>query len=315
MPKPRSGDGDGLVPPPLDVSAKRDALVHAQARFAQSLAQTATGTFLQNAYDAIQNQRLRTTIVTVAVSIGISFAGAGMASVLAKGMGRAFGVADGVKTVANLSLKARAGIFAVRVATETIVGTAGQVALTGDEPWKALVENAIMTVGLEGTSGIDRERHRRSARVPQAARRTGRAAPGDRGKGTQTVEQAREHAARVVGREVLAISGETVMGMAAWRAVGADRRGPRRQARARARWRRTDGHDHPGCLGRDRSACARARRRSGGSRSMSWRGTAAARTRTRLVDHARQLEALSSSLINAPDAQKALDVLALPGAC
>ncbi|MDQ3300174.1 MAG: hypothetical protein M3619_26640, partial [Myxococcota bacterium] len=213
MPRPRSGDGDGLTPPPLDILAKRDALAHAQARFAKISEDRDLGTYLERAYDVIGSQRLRTAVVNVLASIGLSFVGAGMASVLAKGAARAFTTAQGVKEVTELSLAARAGIFATRAATETIVGSAAQVALTGDEPWKALVENALLTLGMEGTMGViardagaARAFHKQlSEQVAQLEAIEAKAVARSAKLGT---------ASRALGREALAFSGQTVMGMA-----------------------------------------------------------------------------------------------------
>ncbi len=307
MPKPRSGDGDGLTPPPLEISAKRDALAHAQVRFAKISADRELGTFLQAAYDVIESQRLRTAIVTAAAMIGISFVGAGMALVLTKGMGRAFVTAEGVKDIADLSLKARAGIFAVRVATETIVSSAGQVALTSDDPWKALVENALMTVGMEGTSGViakdvgvARAFHKQLAE--QVA--TLQAIEANALKQSSKLGKA----ARVIGREVLAISGHTVMGMALGALSGrilAAIDGKQPHATGGVGWEDTVIQGASIAIGRLAHARV-AERRQSLQELARHSGTTDAQ---RLVEHARQLEALSAAIIKAPDAQKALDVL------
>lgn len=308
MPKPRSGDGDGLTPPPLEISAKRDALAHAQARFGKISEDRELGTFLKVAYEVIESQRLRTAVVTAAAMIGLSFVGSGMASVLTKGMGRAFGTAQSVKEIADLSMKARAGIFAVRVATETIVNSAAQVALTGDDPWKALVENALMTVGMEGTSGvIAKDVGVARAFHKQLAEQAAQLQVIEANALKQSSKLGK--AARVVGREVLAISGHTVMGMALGALSGrilAALDGKQAHAPGGVGWQDTVIQGASVAIGRLAHARVSERRQSLDELARH-SGSADAR---RLVEHARQLETLSAAIIKAPDAQKALDVLA-----
>ncbi|MBA3455860.1 MAG: hypothetical protein H0T42_22375 [Deltaproteobacteria bacterium] len=308
MPKPRSGDGDGLTPPPLEISAKCDALANAQARFGAISEDRELGTFLKNAYDVIESQRLRTAVVTAAAMIGLSFVGSGMASVLTKGIGRAFGTVQGIKEIADLSLKARAGIFAVGVATETIVNSAAQVAFTGDDPWKALVENALMTVGMEGTSGvIAKDVGVARAFHKQLAEQAAQLQVIEANALKQSSKLGK--AARVVGREVLAISGHTVMGMALGALSGrilAALDGKQAHAPGAVGWEDTVIQGASVAIGRLAHARVAERRQSLDELARH-SGSADAQ---RLVEHARQLEALSAAVIKAPDAQKALDVLA-----
>ncbi|MDQ3337409.1 MAG: hypothetical protein M4D80_19780 [Myxococcota bacterium] len=308
MPKPRSGDQDGLTPPPLDVLAKRDALTTAQARFERISEDRELGTFLEQAYDVIESQRLRTAIVNAAAMIGLSFVGSGMAAVVAKGMTRTLTTVKGVQAATQLSLGARAGVFAARVATETVVNSAGQVALTGDEPWKALVENALMTLGMEGTSGII-ARDVGAARIfhKQLADRVAHIEAIEMKAATRTAKLGK--AARILGRESLAITGHTVMGMALGALSGkilAAIDGKRPHAAGGVGWENTIIQGASVAIGR--LAHARVAERKQSLEELARHsGNADAR---KLVEHARELEALSSAIIKAPDAERALDVLA-----
>jgi hypothetical protein len=302
--KPKSGDADGLTPPPLDVSAKRDALGKAQSRFARISDDRELGTFLGQAYDAIDSQRLRTAIVNALAMMGVSFVGSAMASVLTKGMGRALMTAEAAKDVASLSMRARAGIFAVRVASDTIVNSAGQVALTGDDPWKALTENLLMSLGAEGTTnlivkdvGAARAFHQQlaahSTKIEAAEARAASKL------GTAT---------RLIGREALAISGHSIMGMALGALSGkivAAIEGKKARAGGVGL---EDTIIQGASIAIGRLAHARvAERRTSLEELARHSGSSEAK---QLVDHAKQLETLSAALTKAPDAQRALDVLA-----
>ncbi|MBA3458667.1 MAG: hypothetical protein H0T46_01810 [Deltaproteobacteria bacterium] len=210
---PKQGDGDGLTPPQFDVVAKRDALTKAQGGFEALSRDYELRTFVEKAYSLVDDQRFRTMLVNMAAMMGISFGGASLASAIAKGAGRAMTSAEGVATVAELSLGARAGMFAMKVATETLVSASGQVVMTGDSAGKALAENALLSLGMEGTASLIAKdvavaRAWHKALDTQLARIASvEAKAAMRASSTGTV-------ATLIGREAIGISGEAVMGMA-----------------------------------------------------------------------------------------------------
>ncbi|MBA3462162.1 MAG: hypothetical protein H0T46_19535, partial [Deltaproteobacteria bacterium] len=306
--KPRAGDADGLTPPPVDISIKREALTKAQAQFTKLSADHELGTFLERAYDVIESQRFRTMLVNFAAQLGIGFAAGGMASVLTKGMGRAFTTAKGVQDVAQLSRGARAGMVAVRVATDTIANTAGQVALTGEDPWKALVQNALVAVGMEGTTSL-------VVRDVAVARAWSNAFAEQVGRIESVEAKAAMRAskagmvARLVGREAIGISGHAVMGMAlgsiSQRLIAQlDGQGTAQGAGGDLD---TEALLQMAAVGIGRLVHARsAQRRASLEELARQSGSAEGRL---LAAHAQQLEALSERLLKAPDAERALEVL------
>ena len=211
--KPKHGDEDGLTPPPVDVSAKRDALIKAQGRFELLSRDYDLQTYLERAYSLIEDQRFRTTLVNVAAMIGFSLAGSGLAATIAKGAGRALTTAEGVKDIAELSLAARGGIFAMRVATETLANASGQVMMSGDSVGNALAQNALLSLGMEGTSAL-------ISRDVATARAFSKALAAQVSRIESVEAKAAMRAstagavAKLVGREAIGISGHAVMGMA-----------------------------------------------------------------------------------------------------
>lgn len=210
---PKQGDGDGLTPQQFDVVAKRDALTKAQGRFEQLSQDYELRTFIERAYSLIDDQRFRTMLVNMASMMGFSFGGAKLAAAVVKGAGRAMTSAEGVATVAELSLGARAGMFAMKVATETLVSASGQVMMTGDSAGKALAENAMLSVGMEATAGII-AKDVAAARVWQKTLDTHVARIASVEAKAAMRASTAGTAARLVGREAIGISGDVVIGMA-----------------------------------------------------------------------------------------------------
>lgn len=307
-PKPRSGDGDGLMPPPLDILAKRDALAAAQARFTRISEDRELGTFLEQAYRAIENQRLRTAIVGAVAMIGVSFLGSGVGSAVGKGMTRALTTAKGVQAASQLSLGARAGIFAARVATETVVNAGGQVALTGGDLWDALVENALMTLGMEGTSAvIAKEVGAARAFHKQLAEQVAQLEAIEAKAATRAAKLG--GAARVLGRETLAISGHTIMGMALGALSGKILTaidGKQGHAAGGIGWEDTIIQGASVAIGRLAHARVASRKQSLEELARHSKSADA----QHLVEHAAELEALSAAVTKSGDAKRALDVLA-----
>jgi hypothetical protein len=304
-PKPRSGDADGLTPPALDVSALRDALVKVQSRFTKLSDDRDLSTFLEGAYKVIKNQRLRTAIVNMVAMIGVSFAGSAIAGVAVKSLGRGMLAANSTGQIAKLSLAARGGLAAAHVMTEAVVQTAGQVALTGADPGAVFLENALMTVGLRGTQSViakdlGEARMFQKAFAQQVAKLEGLEAA--------ALKQSSKlgAVARGLGREVLAISGETVMGMA----LGAvsNRVVAALEGKPHAATAGLGGMDallQGASVAIGRLVHARVVERRGALEQLAGQSAGA----KALQAHARQLEALAAKLIEHPDAQRALDVL------
>lgn len=306
-PKPRSGDADGLAPPALDVSALRDALSRAQGRFATLQQDHELGSFLEKAYKAIQNQRLRTAIVNAAAMIGFSFLGAGIAGMVAEGVSGALVSAEGVAAASELSLGARAGVFAARVATETAVNSGAQMAMTGDFGWKPLVENALLTLGMEGTTAaITRDVGAARALQKQLAEQLAQLEAIEAKAAVRSAQLGK--VAHVVGREVLAISGHTIMGMALGAVTGriVDEIDGKNVHAAGAGSGEVVIQAASVAIGR--LVHARVTERRAALNELAKQGKSP--NARRLVEHANQLEAAATALIKSPNAERALDVLA-----
>ncbi len=309
--KPKHGDDDGLTPPPVDVSAKREALTKAQGRFEQLSQDYELRTYLERAYSLIEDQRFRTTLVTFAAIMGFSFAGSDIASAITKGAGRALTTAEGVAEVAKLSLGARSGLFAMKVATETLASASGQVMMTGDSAGKALAENALMSLGLEATAGliakdVAEARLWHSAFDTQLARIASVEA-----KTAMRSSTAAGTVARLVGREAIGISGHAIMGMALGaisQEVLSHLDGSGHAQAGAAGDVNTDAILQAASVAIGRLVHARTGQRRDAMEALARKsGTPEGQ---QLGFHARQLEELSTALIKAPDAERALDVLA-----
>lgn len=306
--KPKQGDGDGLAPAALDVQALQSALSKAQARFNRISEDKDLTHFVSEAFSVIKSQRLRTAIVNMVAMIGIQFVGGAMAGVIVKALGRGLFAAETTAQIAELSVAARGTVGAAGMATETIVQTAGQVALTGGDPGQILLENALMNLGARGTQSlithdIAEARAFQKAFAEQAANiekiEAGAA------KQASTLGKV-GGAARATGREVLMISGEAVMGMAlgalASKVVNT-LEGHKAQA---GDFGGTDALIQGASVAIGRLVHARVAARRERLAELA-RNSPEAKA---LQAYAANLEALAAKLIDHPQAQQALDVLA-----
>lgn len=140
--KPVNGQTGGTIES-ARLDARRAALSRAQERFGHLQHDRDLAHFFNEAYDAVKSQQLRTAITHAALAIGIGIASAGVAGWVADGLI----AAEGVGTVAELSMGARVAITATEVmgnaAGQTIAG-AGQANATSF--WGALADNAAFVL-------------------------------------------------------------------------------------------------------------------------------------------------------------------------
>ena len=212
-PKPLHGDGDGLNPAPIDIQVKRTALSKAQARFDQLKDDNDLERFLHDAYGLIESQQMRTVWVGLAMILIGTLLTANVTSAVTGAISKSFLTAEGVAEAAELSLGARFAINAAKVATEATTNSAVQVVTTGEDPWRAIVQNTVMAVGFSATGAqivedmaAARAFHRELA--AQVAR-----IEGVELRAASTAARA-AGAAKAIGYAAVSVTGHAVLGMA-----------------------------------------------------------------------------------------------------
>ena len=293
---------------PTDAGAllitRRAALTRAQQRFAQLATNRELANFLASAARAVRNQQIRAALVQVGLMIGISILTSGAGGWIAEGLGEAYLAVQGVETVGQLSLGARAAIQVGTLATETTGNAIGQQLTTGGSLGGSLVDNAVFSLGTAGTLGvIARDLHAATAFEKLLTRELAAIDTAEARAATAMNRWAKTgRAAAWTARQAGAITSHTVMGMAlgslAARLHGAPHAGPAQldewliQGAAVALGKLTHA-----ALGERMPSYARLARRTDAAHAQ------------RLYAEARQLQALAAAIAHSPEAHGALELL------
>ena len=152
VPPAKADNADPKAAATAHLAAKRDAVARAQQEFSTLYKDQDLANFFRNAYDALKSQQLRTALAQAAVMIGISIASAGLGNMVGEGLAEGYLAAQGVETVSELSLGARAAIQAGMVGTEVMGNAIGQTITTTSSFGDAVLDNAIFVIGSAGTS-------------------------------------------------------------------------------------------------------------------------------------------------------------------
>jgi hypothetical protein len=153
--------------------------------------------------------------------LGIAIASAFTAGAAAEAVGTSFMTAQGVATVAELSVGARAGIMAAQMATDVTVTSLGQYAIQGGSLRHAFVENMFMTFASTALFGAFAH-----------ARKADKLPPAMTWKAAETLGQK----AAVLGRETLGIGVHTLWGAAIGYVAGKVGGGPEPSAMQAREW-------------------------------------------------------------------------------
>jgi hypothetical protein len=152
IPPTKSDPTDPKAAAATDRAAKRGAVARAQALFRSLCTDQDLSKFFKDAYATMRSQQLRTAIAQAAAMLLISLASVGVGSAVAEGIGEGFLAAEGVETVTELSLGARAAIQVGAMSTEVMGNAVGQTLTTNTSFASAIVDNAMFVVGAAGTS-------------------------------------------------------------------------------------------------------------------------------------------------------------------
>jgi hypothetical protein len=176
---------------------RRAALDRAEAEFRKLAENDRIGRFLRHGAELVAWQEFRTACVKMAAMIGVSFVASAAGAGAAGFVGRMFRASGGAASVAELSTMGRVVAGGANLVVDAGVNTIGQHAVMDTKWGEALTENLVLSAGAMTVLGVlQREAeavsaYERSVGVHRTTTRLG-----------------------AVGRELGALYGHTIMGMA-----------------------------------------------------------------------------------------------------